>query len=378
MSSFNGRMAQQHRVQVPGLDHPVALVHEPFRLFGFAVLTATLIGLCVLLSVPLLPALTWGVALAIIALPMHRWVSRHVEWPGLAAALSSAFVVAVVVVPGLIIAYQLAHEAGQAAETLAVRAENGELRQKMNEIPGVSALTTWMERVNVDLEAELRKILNSFMPDFFGLAGDSVSVAIQLLAALFVLFYVFRDRHLLLRGLRELMPLSQAESERVFKSAADSVHANLYATMITSLVDATGGGLMFWMLGLPSPILWTVVMFTLSLLPVVGAALVWVPAAAYLLFTDHWLAAAALMGWGLLSFLIVDNVVYVRLAGGRMRMHPVPALVAFLGGLAVFGVSGMILGPCILAITVAVLDVWKQRASNSVCSGGTVTDRVTA
>ena len=135
--------------------------------------------------------------------------------------------------------------------------------------------------------------------------------------------------------------------------------------MVTSLIDATGGGLMFWWLGLPSPLLWAVVMFVLSVLPVVGAGLVWGTAAVYLAMTGQWLSALALVGWGVLSFIVVDNVIYVRLAGERMRMHEVPALVAFLGGLAVFGVSGMILGPAILAVTAAFLGVWKRRVNGN-------------
>src|SRR5262245_39197905 len=101
-------------------------------------------------------------------------------------------------------------------------------------------------------------------------------------------------------------------------------------------------------------------MFVLSFLPVVGAGLVWLPAAAYLAMSGGWLQALALVAWGLLTFAIVDNVIYVRLAGEQMRLHDVPALIAFLGGIAVFGVSGMILGPAVLAVTVALLEAWKR------------------
>jgi predicted PurR-regulated permease PerM len=181
----------------------------------------------------------------------------------------------------------------------------------------------------------------------------------------FLLYYLFVDRATFLYGLRDLLPLSRSESDQVFARAADSVHANLHATIVTSLIDSAGGGLMFWALGLPAPFLWTAVMFVLSLLPVVGAGLVWVPAVAYLALSGRWLAALALLAWGVLTFIIVDNIVYVRLAGERMRMHAVPALIAFLGGLAVFGVSGMILGPAILAVTVAFLEVWKRRLTGA-------------
>jgi predicted PurR-regulated permease PerM len=131
--------------------------------------------------------------------------------------------------------------------------------------------------------------------------------------------------------------------------------------VVTSLINAVIGGSLFALVGLPAPVLWGTVMFILGILPVVGIALVWVPAAIYLALSGQGLPALVLVIWGVLSSILVDNLLYVRLAGGRLRMHPVPALLAFLGGLAVFGVSGMILGPAIAAITEAVLQVWKNR-----------------
>jgi predicted PurR-regulated permease PerM len=105
-------------------------------------------------------------------------------------------------------------------------------------------------------------------------------------------------------------------------------------------------------------------MFVLGVLPMVGAVLVWAPAAAYLIADDRWGAAAALAAWGVIMAGPVCNYVYAYAAGDRMRMHPVPTLLAYIGGLAVFGVSGMVLGPCVLAVTAALLDVWRQRAAD--------------
>jgi len=134
---------------------------------------------------------------------------------------------------------------------------------------------------------------------------------------------------------------------------------------VTSVIDGVGGGLMFWAVGLPSPVTWGVVIFVLSFLPILGTYIVWMPAAVYLAVVGNWGGALAIIAWGVIFWMIVDNVVYVRIAGDKMQLHQIPTLIAFLGGLAVFGASGMILGPGILAVTVAVLDVWHVRASGS-------------
>jgi predicted PurR-regulated permease PerM len=217
----------------------------------------------------------------------------------------------------------------------------------------------------VNVDHEVRKLVGRYTEDVSGLVQGSLMGVVQFAVAMFILFHLFRNPTALLGGTRRLLPMTRSECDRVFARFADSVYANLYATLVTSVIDGVGGGLMFWALGLPSPVLWGVVMFFLSILPLVGTWLVWLPAAAYLVLTGRWVEALVLVGWGVASWFVVDYVIYVRIAGDRMRLHQIPALLAFLGGLAVFGVSGMILGPAILAVTVAVLEVWNRPATGA-------------
>jgi predicted PurR-regulated permease PerM len=336
---------------------------ERFRLYAFAALTAVLVGLCVLLAIPFLPAITWAVALAIIAWPMHRRIRQRVGWPRLSALLSTATVVVLILGPALFVTYQLMREAGAAAGRVQTDQSPESLRAQIDTVPGLRHLAGWMDQANLDIETEIGKVVASYFQDLTGLIRGSVAALVQFLVVMFLLFFIFLDRSEFLHRLRDLLPLSKSESERVFSRAADSVHANLHASVITSLIDSVGGTLMFWLLGLPSPVLWGVVMFVLCLLPIVGATLVWVPASLFLALSGRWPHAAALVAWGVTTSILVDNFLYSRLAGKRMRMHEAPALIAFLGGLAIFGMSGMILGPAILAITVAFLEVWNNRLS---------------
>jgi len=114
-----------------------------------------------------------------------------------------------------------------------------------------------------------------------------------------------------------------------------------------------------WWLDLPAPILWTLVMFIFGILPILGAGVVWGPAAIYLILAGRAGAGLLLIVVGLLSTSLTA-LVYVRIAGPRMRMHDVPMFISFLGGIAVFGVSGMVLGPAILAVTLALLECWRR------------------
>jgi predicted PurR-regulated permease PerM len=230
-------------------------------------------------------------------------------------------------------------------------------------------MVAWADRVGVDVDQGARQVVAGYTKDASSLIQGTTSALLQAAVALFVLYHLFRDRGDLTRSVRTLLPLTRDETDQVFRQAADAVRANLYANVLTSLLAAAGGGVMFWLTGLPSPVLWGVVIFFLSLLPVLSSALVWVPAVAYLALIGHWPQAVALGTWGVINSIVVDNLMYVWLAGHRMKLHQVPSLIAIMGGLAVFGVSGMILGPAILAVTVAVLQVWHHRMAVTPASG---------
>lgn len=356
--------------EIEQTDQPAPAV-EWMRLLVLIALTVILIGLSIALALPFLPAITWAVALAILAWPVHRWISRKVGRGSLAAGLSSAVVATVILGTGVFITYHIAKETASVAKEMENgAADGGALREKAASIPVVGPALGWLERVGLDVRAAARAIAESYARSTSGFAQGSVMAVVQFLLAMFILFYLFRDRDEFLDGLRDLLPLSKAESDLLMSRAADSVHATLYATVITSVIDSVAFGLTFWAAGVPAPVLWSVVMFLLSLLPVLGAGLVWAPATVYLVMNDNWLGAGGLVAVGVVTAVFVDNMLYARLAGDRMRMHNVPVLIAFLGGLAVFGMSGMILGPAILAVTEALLEVWKRRAANS---GGAVT-----
>lgn len=334
---------------------------DKIRLIALVAVTAGLITLSVLVTLPFLPAITWGAALAIAAWPLHRIISRFVQSPKIAAAISTIVVMATIVAAGFFVTYNLARETANIATTVKESVSETGIRGKLASLPGSTPVLSWMERVGLDIETEARKAVSHSTQDLSSFAQGSLSAVIQFLVATFILFYLFLDPAGFRHGVRDILPLSREESNQVLTRAADSVYANLYANIVTSLLDAIGGGIMFWVLGISQPFLWGCVIFVLCFLPLIGNGLVWVPAAIFLAFAGRWGAAIALTTWGILTFVVVDNLLYFRLVGKRTGLHQVPTLVAFLGGLAVFGVSGMILGPATLAVTVALLEVWRNR-----------------
>lgn len=365
---------------------------------ALAALTLVGVGVCVMLVYPFLAGVTWGLALAVVALPAHRHIKRMIGNRNAAAAVSTTLVALLIGVPVGLVAWQLTAETKRAADqvqakTTAQAEEAGrqaaekaegedkpanEVAQKAEEAKEEVRKAGWREYAAkvpfagpqlaqldpAEVEVRTREWLDKLVGSSFGVVKSAADAVVQSLVAVFLLFFALRDHRSLLDQVRGFLPVAPAVADRLLGRAADAVHATVYGTFVTAAIQGVTGGLLFWALGLPAPVLWGVVMTILGILPFVGAFVVWVPAAIYLAAEGQWWQAAALTVWGVLMAGPVCNYIYAVAAGDRMKMHPVPMLLAFIGGLAVFGISGMILGPCVLAVTLALLDVWRVRTAD--------------
>jgi predicted PurR-regulated permease PerM len=379
------------------LPDPLHQRHWP-RTAALAALTVVAVVACAWLVSPFLAGLTWGIALAVVALPAQRWLERRMKPGNLTAGITTTLVVLLIGVPVGLVGWQLTAEAKRAADEVqtntnaqaerageqaaakaaseakpdaevAREAESAKDEARRNgwreyaaKLPYVGSSVAQLDPAQV--EARTRDWLDKLLGSSFGVVRGAADAVLQSLVAVFVLFFALRDRASLLKQARGFLPVSAVTADRIFTRAADAVHSTVYGTFVTAVVQGATGGLVFWWLGLPAPVLWGVVMTILGILPFVGAFLVWLPAALFLAGNGQWWQAAVLVGWGVLMAGPVCNYLYACCAGERLKLHPVPTLLAFIGGLAVFGVSGMILGPCLLAVTVALIDVWRNRTAD--------------
>ncbi|MFN0194750.1 MAG: AI-2E family transporter [Aestuariivirga sp.] len=155
--------------------------------------------------------------------------------------------------------------------------------------------------------------------------------------------------------------MSATETAYVLRRFVDTVHATVFGKLVVAAVQGTLGGLMFWWLGLPLPILWGAVMGMLAIVPVLGAFVIWVPAAVYLALEGEWGKALILAAWGGGVVASIDNILYPMLVGNRLKLHTVPAFIGAIGGIVIFGASGLILGPAIISVTLALIKILKKR-----------------
>jgi predicted PurR-regulated permease PerM len=189
----------------------------------------------------------------------------------------------------------------------------------------------------------------------------SATQLVTLVLTFYMLFYFLRDRERLAEATIALSPLTRDETSLLAQRFVETVRATLFGTLVVAVVQGTLGGLMFWWLGLSLPMVWGLVMGLLAIVPVLGAFVVWIPASLFLAFEGSWGKAIILAVWGGLIVASIDNLLYPMLVGNRLRLHAIAAFIGAIGGIMVFGASGLVLGPAAIVLTWALVDIVKSR-----------------
>lgn len=330
------------------------------RALVLMVLTGAGIYFCYLLAAPFFPALAWALALAVLFAPVHRWLESKVKWPNLAATLCVLVVVLVVVVPAMFMAQRVASEVASGAEAVSAVVASGEWRHALDNRPRLAPAARWIEQ-QLDLPETVQAATSWLADAASAFVRGSILHLVGLVLTFYMLFFFLRDRGMALESLRSLSLLSKADMNRLFSEVFDTVHATVYGTFAVAAVQGALGGLMFWWLDLPEPLLWGVVMGMLAVVPVLGAFVVWIPAAIFLALDGSGGKALLLTLWGAVVVGGIDNILYPILVGRRLKMHSLTAFVSIVGGLIVLGPSGLILGPVMYTVTRVLLGVWSRR-----------------
>jgi len=240
------------------------------------------------------------------------------------------------------------------------------LRQVFDALPPWAM--RWLDRFGLtDLGAVQARITSSLVagiqfigPRALSIGQNTFDFVLDTFIMLYLLFFLLRDGKSLSAQAARALPLEPRHTQRLLTQFAAVVRATVKGNVVVALVQGALGGLAFWALGISGALLWGSMMALLSLLPAVGAALVWGPVAAYLLATGSVWQAIALTIWGVLVIGLVDNVLRPILVGKETRLPDYLVLVATLGGLAVFGLNGFVIGPVIAAMFLVTWDIFVE------------------
>jgi predicted PurR-regulated permease PerM len=332
------------------------------RLLTITLALATLISLylCYRIIEPFIPSIAFAVALVVATYEPYCRLRAQLHNDTFASVVAILFVILLILGPAILIGTYLIEEAANYVDDL--RSTGVHWRTIIESHPKLQMIVTWVEQ-RFDIEAQIGQIAQTVTGRAAGFLTGSIVVIAQLVITLFVLFFLYRDHRIALRSLRKQLPLSEDETNRLFSRVADTINAIVRGALTVALVQAILGGTMYLLLGVPGAALWTILTFIAALVPVFGTVLIWGPIAAYLLFTATWVKAFVLIGWGIFAVGTIDNLLYPFLVGNRVRLHTVPTFFSIVGGVQLFGASGLIIGPLVLAITVALLNIWRDRTT---------------
>ena len=330
------------------------------RAIALALLAAAGIYLCYRLAQPCIPSLVWAGALALIFTPLQRWTEARLKRPNLAAAFSLVIIGLLVVAPATWFAQKLAEQATSVPANIQKQIAAGKWHMRGDEHPHLAHFLALVER---QVSApESASIATTWLKTMLSkLVKESAIAAIQVSLTLYFLFYFLRDRARVLKAIRSFLPLSESDINILFSRVKDTIQATLRGMVALSALQGLLGGLMFWWLGVPSPWFWALVAAVFAFVPVVDTFVLWLPAAVYLGLEGRWGEALGVAALGSVLVRGIENCLYPVLVKDRLRVPSVSIFISLVGGLLLFGWSGLVLGPVILTVTSALLEICAKR-----------------
>jgi predicted PurR-regulated permease PerM len=312
-------------------------------------------------------AIFWGVVLAILFAPLHRRVLRETKHKQTVAALITlSLIIVMVILPLSMITASLVKQAAAVYDMI----NSGQINFGAYFLRIMHALPQWMvnllERFELTDLASLQQKLSEGAAQLsqtvarqaINIGGKTFDFLVGLFVMLYLLFFLLRDGQSLATRIKHAFPLGSKYKQRLFNNFTTVIRATVKGNVLVAAAQGALGGLIFWFLGVEGPLLWAVVMAFLSLLPAVGAAIVWAPVAIYFLVTGAIWQGVVLIAFGVIVIGLVDNVLRPLLVGKDTKMPDYLVLLSTIGGMALFGLNGFVIGPVVAALFLACWDLF--------------------
>ncbi|MBI2208891.1 AI-2E family transporter [Candidatus Woesearchaeota archaeon] len=341
----------------------------------FAIIFLTLIAVSFLIIKPFLTALLTGIVFSYIFYPVYKRILKRIPNKNASAFIASILVILVITMPLFFVLNTISKEAYATYILSRQKASNAQLlssecqpadksackimnyiAEKANDPQIKYYLDTTIKGAATRITGKISDILRS-IPIFM----------LHMFITLFVMFFLFKDGNLLINKIGRLLPLKEKHRDRVLKKLNDMTSAVIYGSIAIAIIQGTLGGIGFFILGLPTPLLWGLVMMFASLIPYVGSSIVWLPAALLLILNGYIdadptfiIRGILLIVYGIFVVGTIDNILKPKIIGEKGGLHPVLVLLGVVGGLQLLGFIGVIIGPILLALLVAFVNIYEE------------------
>ncbi len=338
-------------------------------------LTAGLAGLILALGLslflPFFEPIAWAIILALFFHPVYIWLRRILRGSETLASIGMCIlIIAFIIIPVFALLGSLTSEVIRVYTQVQERLQTGQFAIVPDEQShpilnkGVNRLLELL-RTHEEGVKETIIDLSKRMGEFFITQGTVVfkniaNVIFKAALMLVTLYYLFRDGERMLEVFKDLIPLPKLDVERLGNITSDVLSATLYGNLLTAFIQGGLGVFILWILDFSAPVLWGMILGLATFIPMVGTALVWVPATVYLFATGDYLKGAILLTFSVLIISQIDYFLRPYLISGKTQLHSLFLFFSILGGLNVFGLLGLILGPIIIALCMSILEIYRQ------------------
>lgn len=321
--------------------------------------TIALFGLLSFMLVrPYLYYVVGAAALVYVTWPVHQRIRERVGNETVAAFIMLLLLLLVTVIPTFMMADNIIRQGQNAFQSVGTEtAELVDARSIDEQVEALIGREVDLDQKVASAFVEASQALSRGLP---GLITTVLDVIVGLFIMGAAMYYLFRDGEDLLREVKRVLPLDGEVKETLFGEADRMLEGILVGMLLTATIQGVIVGLGMWFVGLPNALFWTFIMIILGIIPVVGNFLVWGPAGLYLILLEaRPIAGAGLLVYSLVVTLVADNIIRIRVVGGRAQIHPFLVMIGVVGGIPLFGFFGVVLGPLVLGLFAVLIRAFR-------------------
>ncbi len=352
---------------------------EVYRKGFFALVFLFLIFVSYLIIKPFITPILAGVVLSYIAYPLYQRINNILKMRNISSFIACVLVVLIISLPLIFTLNTISKEAyttyllsRQKLSSGTVLPECKPTEKLICRITNSIATKLNEPKTRYHLETTITQATSKVTESISNIVFTIPRLMINLFIMLFVMFFLFRDGDVFVDKIERILPLKMEDRKKVVKRLSDTAYAVIYGSLVIAIAQGTLGGIGFFIFGVPSPILWGLVMMLASLIPYIGSSIVWLPASLMLIIngyidmeTGTMIRGLLLIFYGLFIVSTIDNILKPKIIGDKSGLHPVLVLLGVVGGLKLFGFIGVIIGPIILALLVTFIKIYEEEKGSS-------------
>ena len=335
----------------------IKMEEKYFKIVMTSVIFIALLALAFLLLNPLLLSIIIAIILAFIFLPVYQRLNKVLKSKNLSALIMCLILLVVIILP----IWYLAPIAIEQSIRFYLSSQQMDLITPFKTIfPSLFQTETFSAEIGSAIQSFVTKSTNSLMNSFSNLILNFPRIFLQLLVVFFTFFFVLKDNDKLVSYVKSLLPFSKDLVDKLFKSSRSITLSILYGQVVVGIIQGTITGLGFFIFKVPNAVLLTVLAAVAGIFPIIGTAIVWIPVAIFFFLAGNTFSAFGIIIFGLIST-VLENFIKPAFVSKRTKVNTSIILIGMIGGLFMFGILGIILGPLILSYLLIILEIFRDK-----------------